>query len=287
MRIFALAALLLFAVDTLGAAELASNRASEVHARWRGVDGTPLPFVRDEELQDFLRTALIVESKELSTGKNRPVKVRLEKDGIQANAIFRTVNRRKNWTKIYGKRYRDFHDSCFYECAAYKMSRMLGLDAVPPCVTRNINGREGTLQLWIENAKTIKDWVDESSELRVNRQWNRQHQTMRVFDALISNFDRNQGNMLLDANGKLWFIDHTRSFAISAAVEDLDQIVWCERGVWEKMRGLEEDQLREHLWPHVDYGRIVALLKRRDTLVAYIQALIDERGQDVVLFDGS
>ena len=35
---------------------------------------------------------------------------------------------------------------------------------------------------------------------------------MRVFDELIANTDRNQGNMLIDKQWKLWLIDHTRGF---------------------------------------------------------------------------
>ena len=37
------------------------------------------------------------------------------------------------------------------------------------------------------------------------------------------------GNMLIDARGKLWFIDHTRSFHKSSAIEAPERIIWCER----------------------------------------------------------
>ena len=42
--------------------------------------------------------------------------------------------------------------------------------------------------------------------------WNAQLHILRVFDELIANTDRNQGNMLIDSRWKLWLIDHSRAF---------------------------------------------------------------------------
>ena len=57
--------------------------------------------------------------------------------------------------------------------------------------------------------------------------------------------------------------------------------------MWERMQRLDEDLLSDRLGSKVDFGRVVALLKRRDKLVEHIGALIKERGEDVVLFDVS
>ncbi len=257
-------------------------RAGE--GKWMGPDNELLPFQTDEEVLEFLSTAEVIKFKEITSGKNRPLKVRLEKDGIQANAIFRMVNKKKTATVIYGERYRDFHDSYVYECAAYNVSRLLRLDTVPPCVQRRFEDRDGSMQLWVENAKTIKDRM-ESGNPPENRRWSRQRQAMRVFDVLIYNFDRNQGNMLLDATDKLWFIDHTRSFALSSEVPALDQIVWCERDMWEALKSLDKDTLVNLLTPEVEYARVISMAKRREKIVEHIQGLIDQRGAEVVLYD--
>ena len=139
------------------------------------------------------------------------------------------------------------------------------------------------MQLWVENAKTIKDRM-ESGNPPENRRWSRQRQAMRVFDVLIYNFDRNQGNMLLDATDKLWFIDHTRSFALSSEVPALDQIVWCERDMWEALKSLDKDTLVDLLTPEVEYARVISMAKRREKIVEHIQGLIDQRGAEVVLY---
>jgi hypothetical protein len=261
-----------------------SGSAQAGEGKWLGPDNQLLPFQTDEEVLDFLRTAKVIKFKELTSGKNRPLKVRLEKDGIQANAIFRMVDKRRDSTVIYGKRFNDFHDSYLYECAAYKVSRLLGLDTVPPCVNRRFDKKNGSMQLWVENAQTIQGRVEDNN-LPDNRSWSRQRQIMQVFDSLIYNFDRNQGNMLLDANDKLWFIDHTRSFPRSSKAPDLDKIVWCERHMWEALKSVDKDSLVDLLTPEVEYRRVISMVKRQQKIVEHIQGLIDSRGAEAVLFD--
>ena len=42
----------------------------------------------------------------------------------------------------------------------------------------------------------------------------KQIQIMRVFDELIQNRDRNQGNILWTNDWTMWLIDHTRAFRL-------------------------------------------------------------------------
>ena len=42
-----------------------------------------------------------------------------------------------------------------------------------------------------------------------------QLQVVRVFDELIQNRDRNQGNILWTSDWKMWLIDHTRAFGVT------------------------------------------------------------------------
>ncbi len=58
---------------------------------WQGPDGESLSFRNNEEMEEFLRTAGIVSQKRIGEGINNPLKVLLEKDGIQMHAVFRDV----------------------------------------------------------------------------------------------------------------------------------------------------------------------------------------------------
>jgi hypothetical protein len=250
-----------------------------------GPDGAALPFKNEQELLDFLRNARVIAKKELSSGKNRPLKVRLEKDGIQANAVFRTVDKEQSRTRIDGKYYREYRDDYIHECAAYELNRILGINRVPPCVLRRLHNRDGSLQIWVENATSATDAIEQDLPLLGTAHWSCQTQMMRVFDALIYNFDRNLGNMLIDTHDKLWFIDHTRSFLVSDKIEGLEAIVWCDRKMWEGLMALDKEMLIELLDSYLDLRRILNILERRDKIVAHIQKLIEMRGENAVLIN--
>ena len=261
--------------------------AAEGEGRWRGPDGERLPFATDDEILAFLREAEVVKKKVIPQGINKPLKVRLRKDGVEANAIFRTVNVRKPRHETAGEVYLDFHDSYKFECAAYEVSRFLGIDNVPPCAVRTEGRTEGTMQLWIEDAMTEQDRRESGTAPPLQIEWMRQQQTMRLFDALIYNFDRNQGNMLIDADWKLWFIDHTRSFHRSAEVPKLDRLVWVERGLWRRLQELDRDVLENRIGGLVSPTRLDFVLQRRGRLVEAIGDRIARMGEEGVLFEPS
>lgn len=263
--------------------------AQPAEGRWRGPDGRPLPFVTDQDALEFLRRARVVGMKRLSTGKNRPYKVRLVHDGgpgppVEANAIFRSVDIRERRVKLDGRIYPDFHDSYIYECAAYELARVLGIDNVPPCVQRMVDLESGSLQLWVEGATMEIDRREKLGEPKEAVRWMRQKQKMRLFDALIYNFDRNQTNMLIDADWKLWFVDHTRSFRKFAKIERIEKIIWCERDLWERLQALDREQL-SRVKKYTSGPQVSALLKRRDLLVDHLRSLIDAHGEDRVIYD--
>ncbi len=267
--------------------ETAASAVDSGEGRWKGPGDRPLPFATEDEVLAFLRTAEVVSREELTGGINRPLTVGLRRAGVEANAIFRLVDHRHDRARIDGRIVPDFHDSYIYECAAWEMSRLLGIDNVPPCTERKLDREPGTMQLWVENAMT--ETRRRKAGLKPPQQlaWMRQKQTMRLFDALIYNFDRNLGNMLIDARWKLWFIDHTRSFRRSPLIENLDKIIWCERGVFQRLQELDKKTLSRRLKGLITGVQINMVLKRRDKLVDNLQAMIEEKGENAVLWDAA
>lgn len=252
---------------------------------WIGPDGKPLPFTSDEEVLEFLRTAKVMKMKEIGQGITHPRQVLLEKDGIQMRAVFRDVDEEKTMiTFSTGQTELMFRDNFIFECAAYELSRLLGLDNVPPAVERKVGGTSGSLQIWVENAMTegsrLKKKIAPPDPLR----WNQQVQVMKIFDNLVYNTDRNQGNMLITPDWKIWLIDHTRAFRLRRDLQDPKGIVQCERNLWEKLRTLDEATARQRLKKYLRSGEIDGILKRRQKLVGHIQRLINERGEQEALF---
>ena len=109
-------------------------------------------------------------------------------------------------------------------------------------------------------------------------------QSLRIWDNLIFNADRNTGNFLIDPNWGVWFVDHTRAFQTRRDLRNLESITFCERLMWERLRTLTDDEIVTRLAPYLDGREIGALLKRRERIVKHIQSLIQEKGESAVIF---
>ena len=108
---------------------------------------------------------------------------------------------------------------------------------------------------------------------------------MIVFDNLIANSDRNQGNLLIDRGWNIWFIDHTRAFKRSSKLIYLDKLMACERHLWKALREIDDETIRRRLEPYLESQEIKKLLIRRRTLIRRIESLIKKNGEGAVLFD--
>jgi hypothetical protein len=171
-------------------------------------------------------------------------RIGLRLDGHRIRAAFRDKSRLVPRSRSINVRYLD---AWYNEVAAYVVARALGLDMVPPTVLRKIGisqsglrpsttMREGSLQLWIENAVVEYDLQDDRQRYPGDPAIKyRQLSEIHVFDCIIGNVDRHAGNILIDLNprypdqaidpgaepllGKLWAIDHGRAFHRSARID--------------------------------------------------------------------
>jgi hypothetical protein len=236
--------------------------------------GNPLPVDTEEEVLEFLRTAKIVSKAKLGEGTNKSKrKIVLEKDGVRCNAVLRTGY------KVVASGDSGFVDSYLSEVAAYELSRLLGFDNVPPVVRR----KGGSIQIWIENARTVRS-ILEQDELPYADEWvEQQRQIMIAFDNLIANTDRNPGNVLIDDKDKVWFIDHTRSFAGQEELRQPEAITGFDRQLWQNLQDLPDKAIEEKVGPYVT-GYLPDLLKRRRLLVEEINQRIAAEGADNFLF---
>lgn len=278
---------LVIAVLCVGLATIAA--AADLEApfvpHWRGADDQPLPFETDAQILDFLRRADVVGKKVLTSGITRPYKLTLELDGVRAHAIFRTVNENPPaGAGLQVPRGTDRPRDCYlFEVAAYEIARLLGLEKVPPVVVRTIDGEIGSLQLWVEAARTEASRMEADEPPPNPASWHLQRQLMTAFDTLIDNRDRHEGNVLIDDSGNLWFIDHTRAFQRVPSV--IDRITMSERGFFERLRDLDPALIKRRLHPYLQANEIAALLARRKQLIRRVEKLIEERGEGAVLYD--
>lgn len=249
---------------------------------WVGPTGDPLPFESFQDAEEFLAASEVARSKTRRDGVNKYKKVVLDKDGIWANSIFR-------WEKVVQRpgldTPRHFRDSYQSEVAAYKVNEILGLNNIPPTVYREVEGRTGSIQLWMEKTTKEVDRRKKGTKPPDVTSWNRQSHDMRVFDNLINNIDRNQSNILIDKDWNLWLIDHTRSFAMDQSLPTPDKVSRCSRNLYNAIKQMDEGLVRETLTPLLSESEVNAFFVRRERLIKLLEDRVAEVGESKVFYD--
>ncbi len=255
---------------------------------WLDANDKPLPFQDHATIQEWLRSANAISREKVGRGIAGVEKLVLEHEGIRFHAALRTVDvtARKSARQGIDNPRKKYRDAAIFESAAYALSELLGMGRVPPVVERSIDGQDGTVQIWMEGIRPEVVLIqgkqlDPPDVVR----WKQQKQILYVFDNLIANSDRNQGNLLIDRSWNIWLIDHTRAFKRSSTLIYRDKLTHCERRLWTSLRAVDEETLRERLEPFLEGQEISKLLTRRRILIRHIQSLIDKNGEDQVLFD--
>ncbi len=113
----------------------------------------------------------------------------------------------------------DFPDETLYkrEVAAYELSQALGWDLVPPTVARiEAPLGPGSLQLFIDHDPSQHYFT----LLEENQAF---FKRLATFDILCNNADRKSGHCLLDAQGRIWAVDHGLTFN---AAPKLRTVIW-------------------------------------------------------------
>ncbi len=223
----------------------------------------------------FLASARVAGAKPVSTGITGTLRVTLD-DGTRAARRQRAAHRRDQEGRSAPRRQREFgfRDSWTFNLAAYHLAQLLELDAVPATVERDYRGEPASFTWWVDDVI-----MDEGSRQEKKaedpdpRRWEHQMATLRVFDALIANTDRNKGNLLIDKDWRLWFIDHTRAFRRSSEILDPGHLVRCDRRLFEALKGLDEAALQARLGRWLVGEEISAIIARRDAIVKKFEAV--------------
>jgi len=256
--------------------------------QWLDVDGQPLPFQDHAAILDALRSATVISREKIGRGVAGAEKLVLESGDTRFHAAFRSVDvtKRPPTTGGTAKPTMKYRDAAIFECAAYELSELLGIGRVPPAVVRHIGEQTGSVQIWLEASEPEVELVERGAlQPPDEARWWRQKQIMYVFDTLIANTDRNQGNLLIDHGWNIWFIDHTRAFRRTSELLFAKRLSTCERGLWTALVQTDEDTLAQRLEPYLERAEIVSLLRRRSNLIRHYEKAIKKSGEGAVLFD--
>jgi len=243
---------------------IAAAPAAECSINWLG---------HEAEIEKFIAEAKVLKMEDVPIGVTKPQRATLEPGGPAG---------RFAWKPINPGYYQGFMESYKAEIAAYQMDRLLGMNMVPPIVERVINGRNGAAIMWVENTRP---WSIEKPPQGPEPGWSKQLTRMKMFDLLIANIDRNQGNLIYDADWHLILIDHSRGFIGKKNLKGIAPIGRVDRQLWEKMQALTLESLETGLGKLVSTNDKKAILIRRDLMAKQIAELVAKRGENSVFYD--
>ncbi|MDP2318851.1 MAG: hypothetical protein Q8O42_05865 [Acidobacteriota bacterium] len=245
---------------TVSAQNPVTQRLAQCSLVWAG---------HEDAIEKHLAEGTILKMEAVPIGVTKPQRATLEPGGPAERFAWKALN--PGYSKGYMESYKA-------EIAAYKFDRMLDLHMVPPIVERTISGRKGAAILWVDN---VKGWSVERPPQGPEPKWSLQLTRMKMFDQLIANIDRNQGNLIYDDDWHLFLIDHSRAFIDKKDLKGIAALGRVDRQLWTKMQALTLDQLNEGLGEWVGEKEKKALLLRRDKMAEEIRKMVAKRGESV------
>jgi len=250
------------------------------------------PVPPDGDIERFLKEADVLSTKSTKKGVTDSLRAMLSDGKLTHEAHVQNIDESKREFRTNQGVEFDFRDSWMFNIAAYKIDRLIGLNMVPPSITRNHRSTPAAWTWWIDDVL-----MDEGGKVKNNVQppdrayYSRQRAMMSLFDQLISNTDRNQGNIVYTKDWRLWLIDHTRAFRKNSELKAPAQISRCDRQVFEGLKALDREKLKAEVGRQLDDGQIKSLLARRDAIVKKLEALgpsaLFDRNAPVVTTPGS
>jgi hypothetical protein len=240
-----------------------------------------------EAAEAFLREARVTEKKTLPVGITRSQRYTLTDGTRKLRAVFKTIDESKpGVTNFQGGGFVvDFSDSWKHEVASYELDKLVGTGLVPPTIERTFDHVTGSLQLWVEKAKTEADRKQERINPPDIEAWNRQMWGVRLLHQLTFNTDsRNIRNVLFDPTFRVYAVDFSRAFVCYTDLRSEKELERFSRASLERLRTLDKAILEEKLGRWLTGRQIDTMLKRRDKILALAERLVAEQGEDKVLY---
>ena len=224
----------------------------------------------EPEFEQAISTGTVARMESVPIGVTKPQRARLDPSAPVASFTWKPIK------PGYQKGYMESYQA---EIAAYELDKMLGLQMVPPVVERTIDGEKGAALYWIENTT---GWDVKKPPKGPEPAWSRQVTRMKMFDLLVANIDRNQGNLIYDADWHLFLIDHSRAFIGKKNLKGIAPLAYVDRGLWTRMQALTFESLKTGLGQWVSDDDLRALLTRREAMAKEIEKMVARRGEGSV-----
>ena len=251
--------------------------------------GTPAPAATSplspEAMEAFLLKARVSNLRDAGSGVTNSRRATLSDGQLTHDAHIQTVDIAQQVFEAGRNTELNFKDTYRYNIAGYRLAKLIGLTTVPMSVERTVEGKVAAVTWWVDDVQ-----MDEKDRMKTKTlgpdpvRTNKQIQIMRIWDELIQNRDRNQGNILWTNDWTMWLIDHTRAFRLNNNLLKPEQLTRCDRGLLDRLRALTPEALSQAVGTSLTRQEQEALLARRDKIIKHYDDRIARLGEPVVLF---
>ena len=242
------------------------------------------PVLSRERIRQFLLSADIIASEPIGRGITQPWRLTLSDGAVTHDAAFQSVD--ETVVVQHQGHALNLIDSYRHNIAAYQLAELIGLGHMfPVTVARTWNGTPGALSWWLDDVM-----FDEQTRLEQRRwpqdleSWGAQIDRMSLFAELVHDTDRHGGNVLYTSDWKLFMIDFTRAFSVTGELLWPYRLVRVDRQVFARLGVLTATEVGDATRPHLGEDEVEAVIQRRDKLVEHFRDLIEEKGEDAILY---
>ncbi len=235
-----------------------------------------LPWLDSADaIAEYIRGAAVQKIENIPIGVTKPQRAILAPGGPIASVVVKDLRPGRKG---------GYWESYLSEIAAYELDRLLELNMVPPTVEKRVNGTMMSAQMFVDHCVWLKELKGQPPPDVLK--WNRQVHRQRVFDNLVANIDRNEGNLLVyrapstEAQRRpewhLVLIDHSRCFTSTKKMQfAMTQI---DRPLLDRLKALDRPRLEARMGKLLVDG-VDALLARRDAIVRHFEQLAAVKGE--------
>lgn len=117
------------------------------------------------------------------------------------------------------------------EVGAYETSKIIGWDIVPETISINYEKGEGSTQKWIPDGKEPICSMDLGNSIKLEEKHLNDLSKIFIMDMITGNFDRHNGNLIIDKNDHVWAIDNEMIGKLNNAELHIESLKgWAETG---------------------------------------------------------